>query len=99
MYLATKAILARPGLTGLIYGGNISNFIPIDVKVRGVVRALQELRIDARTFPVVFRCAGPGVEVARELAATVPGIEFHDERTSLEEAVARIVALAGAGAP
>ncbi|RMF87787.1 MAG: succinate--CoA ligase [Nitrospinota bacterium] len=92
MYLATRAILERPGLAGLIAGGNISNFIPIDVKVRGVVRALRELGIDARRFPVVFRYAGPRVEVARELAATIPGVEFYDETVSLEQAVERIVA-------
>ncbi|HXJ78769.1 MAG TPA: ATP-grasp domain-containing protein [Candidatus Methylomirabilis sp.] len=92
MYLATKAILSRPGLRGLVAGGNISNFIPIDVKVRGVVRALAELGVDAARFPVVFRYAGPGVESAREIAAKVPGIEFYDERVSLEEAVERIVA-------
>ena len=98
MYLATKAILGRPGLQGFIAGGNITNFIPIDVKVRGVVRALKELGVDARRFPVVFRYAGPGVEVARELAAEVPGIDFYDERTSLEDAVERIVTRVRAGA-
>ena len=92
MYLATKAILSRPGLRGLVAGGNITNFIPIDVKVRGVVRALVELRVDARRFPVVFRYAGPGVETARALSAEVPGIDFCDETVSLEEAVERIVA-------
>jgi succinyl-CoA synthetase beta subunit/citryl-CoA synthetase large subunit len=91
MYLATKAIVSRPGLAGLIAGGNITNFIPIDVKVRGVVRALKELGIDANRFPVVFRYAGPGVDIARQLAAEIPGIEFYDERTSLEAAVERIV--------
>ncbi len=93
MYRATVAILSRPGLKGFIAGGNITNFIPIDVKVRGVVRALKELDIDATKFPVVFRFAGPGVEAARELASTVPGIQFYDAATSLEDAVARIVEL------
>lgn len=93
MYLATKAILSKPGLKGLIAGGNITNFIPIDVKVRGVMRALIELKVDPKTFPVVFRFAGPGVEVARKLAAEVPGIEFYDASTSLEDAVKRIVEL------
>jgi succinyl-CoA synthetase beta subunit len=100
MYLATKAILSRPGLRGLVAGGNISNFIPIDVKVRGVVRALTELKVDAQRFPVVFRYAGPGVESAREISAEVPGIEFFDERASLEEAVERIVTrIRESGAP
>ena len=93
MYLATKAILSRPGLRGMIAGGNITNFIPIDIKVRGVVRALKDLGVDPRKFPVVFRYAGPGVEVAKELASEMPGIEFYDADSSLEEAVRRIVEL------
>ena len=95
MYLATKEVLSRPGLKGLIAGGNISNFIPVDVKVRGVVRALKDLGVDARTFPVVFRFAGPGVEESKRLAADVPGIEYLDETGTIEEAVERIVALTG----
>ncbi|HLA81320.1 MAG TPA: ATP-grasp domain-containing protein [Thermoleophilia bacterium] len=91
MYLATKAILGRPGLRGLIAGGNISNFIRVDVKVRGVVRALKDSGVDPRRFPVVFRYGGPGVEAARALAEGMAGIEFYDEGTPLEDAVARIV--------
>lgn len=93
MYLATKAILSKPGLKGMIAGGNITNFIPIDIKVRGVMRALKELKIDPKKFPVVFRFAGPGVDVAKKLAAELPGIEFYDAATSLEEAVKRVVEL------
>lgn len=91
MYLATKAILGKPGLKGLLAGGNISNFIPIDVKVRGLVRALQELAVDPAVFPVVFRFDGPANEVARRLAADLPGIEYYDGATSIEDAVRRIV--------
>jgi succinyl-CoA synthetase beta subunit/citryl-CoA synthetase large subunit len=91
MYLATKAILSRPGLKGLIAGGNISNFIPIDVKVRGVMRALKELRLDPAIFPVVFRFDGPAGETAKALAAELPGIEYRDGATSIEDAVRRIV--------
>jgi succinyl-CoA synthetase beta subunit len=91
MYLATGAILAKPGLKGLLAGGNISNFIPIDVKVRGVVRALQELAVDPAAFPVVFRFDGPANEAARRAAAALPGIEYYDGATSIEDAVRRIV--------
>ncbi len=93
MYLATKAILSKSGLKGLIAGGNITNFIPIDVKVRGVMRALIELKVNPKRFPVVFRFAGPGVELARKLAAQLPGIEFYDASTSIEAAVKHIVEL------
>jgi succinyl-CoA synthetase beta subunit len=93
MYLATKAILSKPGLRGLIAGGNITNFIPIDIKVRGVMRALRERGVDPAAFPVVFRFAGPGVETARALAAELPGIHFLDAGHTLEDAVGRIVEL------
>lgn len=92
-YLATKAILSKSGLKGMIAGGNITNFIPIDIKVRGVMRALKELRVNAKEFPIVFRFAGPGVEEARRLAKELPGIEFYDAESSLEDAVKRIVEL------
>jgi succinyl-CoA synthetase beta subunit/citryl-CoA synthetase large subunit len=93
MYLATKAILSKSGLKGMIAGGNITNFIPIDIKVRGVMRALKELRVNPKEFPIVFRFAGPGVEEARRLATELPGIEFYDAESSLEDAVKRIVEL------
>ncbi|MBI4528405.1 MAG: acetate--CoA ligase family protein [Deltaproteobacteria bacterium] len=93
MYLATRAILSKPGLKGLIAGGNITNFIPIDVKVRGVMRALKELKVQPKQFPVVFRFAGPGVEIAKELAAELPGIVFFDASVPIEEAVRKIVEL------
>jgi succinyl-CoA synthetase beta subunit len=57
------------------------------------MRALKELRVNPKEFPVVFRFAGPGVEEARKLAAELPGIEFYDAATSLEDAVRRIVEL------
>ena len=93
MYLASKAILSLPRLRGLIAGGNITNFISIDIKVRGMMRALKELEIDPETFPVVFRFAGPGEDVARELADELPGIEYYGAESTIEEVVERIVEL------
>jgi succinyl-CoA synthetase beta subunit len=91
MYLASRAILARPGLRGLIAGGNVKNFTRVDLQVRGIVRALRDAGIDPRRFPVVLRFAGPGIEVAREIAAGLPGLEWYEDDTSLEGAVRRIV--------
>lgn len=94
MRRSVLAVLRRPGLKALIVGGNISNFIPIDIKVRGVVRALVDAGIDTRTFPVVFRFDGPNIEEARRLAASLPGVEFLDGTTPLDAAVRRVVELA-----
>lgn len=93
MYLATKAVLSLPRLKGLLAGGNITNFIPIDIKVRGVMRALKELEIDPEAFPVVFRFAGPGADAARELADALPGIEYYGAESTIEDVVERIVEL------
>lgn len=98
MHLATRAILARPGLRGLIAGGNVKNFTRVDLQVRGIVRALREAGLDPRRFPVVLRFAGPGIEAAREIAASLPGLEFYEDDTSLEGAVRRIVARTREGA-
>jgi succinyl-CoA synthetase beta subunit/citryl-CoA synthetase large subunit len=57
----------------------------------GVMRALKELKIDPETFPVVFRFAGPGTEKAKEMAAEIPGIEYHDASSTIEDVVARII--------
>lgn len=93
MYEATKAVLRRPGLRGLLSGANFSNFAPIDVKVRGVVRAIQDLEIDCTRFPVVLRLCGPNQDEARRLAAGVPGLEYYDDTTTVEQAVERLLQL------
>lgn len=94
MYRATLAVLRRPGLRGLVVGANFSNFTGIDIKVRGVVRALRDSGKDFTRFPVVMRLCGPNQETASELAATVPGLEYLDENYTLEDAVERVVARA-----
>ncbi len=97
MYRATLAVLKRPGLRGLVAGANFSNFTGIDIKVRGVVRALRDSGMDFTRFPVVMRLCGPNQAVAQELVATVPGLEYLDEHYTLEDAVERVVARAYGG--
>lgn len=91
IYLATRALLERPGLRGLIAGGNVKNFTRVDTHVRAIVRALRDAGVDPRRFPVVLRFAGPGIEAAREIARSLPGLELYEDETSLEGAVRRIV--------
>ena len=87
---ATAAIVARPGIRGLIAGGNMSNFLPVDMRVRPIVEGLRDAGIDPRRFPVVFRFDGPRVNEAKAIAAELPGIEFFDSTTTIEDAVKRI---------
>ncbi len=93
MYLSARAILAHPRVRGLIVGSNISNFNRADVKVRAVVKALEDEGVDLRTFPVVIRLAGPGGEEAREVVRRLPGIEYYEDDVTLEDAIRRIVHL------
>jgi succinyl-CoA synthetase beta subunit len=92
-YLATKAILSSPNVKGLLAGSPFINFIPVDVKVRGTMRALEEMGVDPQHFPIVFRFDGPNIENAKELAAALPGIVFFDAATPMEVAAQEIVRL------
>lgn len=87
MYRATRAVLKRPGLKGLVVGANYSNFSGIDVKARGVIRAVVDEGIDCQAFPVVIRLCGPNQEVAEKLAAEVPGLIYLDEQFTIEDTV------------
>jgi succinyl-CoA synthetase beta subunit len=93
MCAATKLILSKPGLKGLLAGANFANFAPVDNKVRGIVQALKELNIDARKFPIVMRFCGPNQDIAQAHAESIPGVEFYDDNTSIEQAARRIVEL------
>jgi succinyl-CoA synthetase beta subunit len=90
---AVGAVAARPGLRGFFAGGNVSNFMPIDMRVRAIVDGLRDAGVDPRRMPVVFRFDGPCIDAAKRIAGTLPGIEFYDAATTLDDAVARIVTL------
>ena len=91
---AVAVVAARPGLRGFFAGGNISNFMPIDMRVRAIVDGLRDAGVDPATMPVVFRFDGPRIEEAKAIASSLPGIRFSDAATTLDEAVAQIVELA-----
>jgi len=100
IYQATRALLSRPGLRGLIAGGNVKNFTRVDFQVRGIVRALKDAGVDPQRFPVVLRFAGPGIEEARTIAAGLHGLELYEDETSLAAAVRRAVdRIRGAAVP
>jgi succinyl-CoA synthetase beta subunit/citryl-CoA synthetase large subunit len=87
MYAVTRAVLGRPGLKALLVGANYSNFTGIDIKVRGVVRALRDARIDTTQFPVIMRFCGANQEVARAVATALPGVVYLDHTATIEDAV------------
>ena len=91
VYGLTKGILSKPGVKGLFVAHNITNNTQVDVLARGIVRALRDLAIDPRHFPVVVREAGVNDAVAREIFLAA-GVEYYGEEITMTEAAARMVA-------
>lgn len=90
VYGLTKGILSKPGVKGLFVAHNITNNTQIDVMARGIVRALHDLQINPRTFPVVVREAGVHDEIGKQIF-TEAGIEYYGEDKTICEAAAKMV--------
>lgn len=91
VYGIAKAILSKPGVKGLLVAHNITNNTQVDLVAEGVIRALDELGLDPRSFPVVAREAGVNEERARALFQE-KGVEYYSDEITLTEAARRIVA-------
>ncbi len=91
-YEITKEILGMPNLKGVLAGSNITSFSRVQLKVRAIVRAVEETGVDLAEFPFIVRFAGAGGEEAREIARTCPGLQYLGDDATLEEAAERIVA-------
>jgi succinyl-CoA synthetase beta subunit len=97
MYLTARAILSEPRIRGLVVASNITNFNRVDVKVRAVVKAIEDEGVDPRTFPVVIRLTGPGAAEARDAVRRVPSIYYYEDEVTLDDAIRKIVQLVDAG--
>ncbi len=86
----TKGILSKPGVRGLFVCHNITNNTQVDVLAKGILRALDDLRVDLSTFPVVVREAGVNDAAAR-LIFTSAGIEYYGDDVSMTEACGRMM--------
>lgn len=91
VYGLAKIILSKPGVRGLFVAQNITNNTQVDVVARGVLRALEEMKIDPRVFPVVVREAGVNEQVARELFQG-KSVEYYGDEITLTQAAQRMVA-------
>ena len=89
MYGVTRALLRGRRLKGLLVGSNISALSEVQMKVRGVMRALRDEKVDPHAFPVVIRLAGHGEEEAAEAAAELPGIEYFRDDITMDSMVER----------
>lgn len=85
-----KGILSKPGVKGLFVAQNITNNTQVDIVARGVIRALEEMKIDPATFPVVVREAGVNEDEARRLFAQAK-VEYYGDEVTMAEAARRMV--------
>jgi succinyl-CoA synthetase beta subunit len=90
VYGLTRGILSKPGVKGLFVAHNITNNTQIDVMARGIVRALADMGIDPRTFPVVVREAGVNDALGRRIF-TEAGVEYYGEEVTICEAAAAMI--------
>lgn len=85
------AILARPGVKGLLIGCNFLQLARCDLMVEALAISLGKKDLDTRQFPIVIRLFGPREEEARQIAAQFPGVRYLPRGTSLAEACRTIV--------
>jgi succinyl-CoA synthetase beta subunit/citryl-CoA synthetase large subunit len=89
VYGLTKGILSKTGVKGLFVSQNITNNTQIDVMAKGIVRAIEELKLDLSSFPIVVRQAGVNDEEGKRIF-TEAGITYFGEERTIEEAAAEM---------
>jgi len=85
VYRLCKLILSKPGVQGLAVITNVYSNSRVDFLARGIVKALLELEINPRTYPILFRSAGAfekdGYAILRKY-----GIQYLGRGTSMDQA-------------
>jgi len=90
VYGLTKAILSKQGVKSLLMDTNITNNTQTNLVAKGVVRAIQELNIDVKNFPIVVRHPGVNEAEAKEIFREA-GIEYHTDDITMEDAAQLII--------
>ncbi|WP_174614474.1 ATP-grasp domain-containing protein [Virgibacillus ihumii] len=90
VYKLTKGILSKNGVKGLFVSQNITNNTQIDVMAEGIVKALNDMQIDVRTFPVVVRQAGVNDKLGKKIFEEA-GITYYGEDITIEQAAKEMV--------
>lgn len=90
VYGLTKGILSKPGVKGFLLDANITNNTQTDLVAKGIIKALQDLGIDVKEFPVVIRLAGVNELEAQSLFQEA-GIDYHGDDITMEDAARLIV--------
>jgi succinyl-CoA synthetase beta subunit len=90
VYGLAKGILSKPGVKGFLLDANITNNTQTDLVAKGIIKAVHDLKIDVKKFPMVIRLAGVNEPEAKRLFEEA-GIEYHGDDITMEDAARLIV--------
>jgi len=85
IYNLAKLILAKPGVTGLAVITNVYSNSRVDFLARGVIKAMVELGIDPKSYPLLFRSAGAFEEDGYAILRKY-GVKYYGRETPMDEA-------------
>lgn len=90
VYGLAKGILSKPGVKGFLLDANITNNTQTDLVAKGIIKAVQELKIEVKKFPMMIRLAGVNEPEAKRLFLEA-GIEYHGDDITMEDAARLII--------
>jgi len=90
VYGLAKAIISKPGIKGLFVCGNITSNTQVDKLARGIVKAVNDLNIDPKQFPILVRYAGVNDAIGKQIIEEA-GIEYYGDNITMEEAARLMV--------
>jgi len=85
IYKLAKLILSKPGVKGIAVITNVYSNSRVDFVARGLIKAMVELGIDPKSYPVLFRSAGAFEQEGYAILKKY-GVRYYDRSTSMDEA-------------
>jgi len=85
IYNLTKLILTKQGVKGLAVITNVYSNSRVDFLARGAIKAMLELGIDPKRYPILFRSAGAFEEDGYAILKKY-GVKYYGRETPMDEA-------------
>jgi len=85
IYNLAKLILTKPGVKGLAVITNVYSNSRVDFLARGVIKAMVELGIDPKKYPILFRSAGAFEEDGYAILRKY-GVKYYGRETPMDKA-------------
>jgi succinyl-CoA synthetase beta subunit/citryl-CoA synthetase large subunit len=87
------AIFTNPRSRSLLIGYNYLQMARCDQVAKALRISVDRNRVDPTRFPIVMRVFGPEEKKAREIAASIPGVNYLAPDATLEDGCRMIVEL------